>query len=216
MSKQFRTYQTFFILREAEEMQELLLLHDIVCIIEDDAPGFDPSFANNQFSREFRLKIKAEDFTKADLLLEEQFEQSSEEIGNDYHLLQFTDLELFDILEQPDKWSRFDYFMARKILANRGLPVDEETLKNILNKRMAELSQPKRAKRIQIFRAYFWALAGGFLGLIEGASLLNTKTLPNGQQAKVYDAWSRAHGIIIIVLAALISFGIIAYLVQWY
>lgn len=215
MSSSFLTYQKFFFLREAEELQELLLLHDVVCIIDDDAPSFDPSFANNQFSREFKVKVKAADFEKADAILSEQFEITSEEIDENYHLLKSTDFELFDILEKPDQWSRFEFFMARKILAHRGLPIDEETINNIIKKRMSALSIPKRASMGQLYKGYILVVIGGILGLMQGLTLLGHKLLPNGQQIKEYDNWSRTHGMIMLVLGAVVFMGLIFWFVQW-
>lgn len=203
MPNPLRTYQKCYILQEAEELQDLFLRHDIVCILEDDAPRFDPSFANSRFSQEYRIKLKSSDFSKADELLKKHYEDAAMHITVDYPLFSFTDLELFHLLEKPDEWSKFDFFVARKILEQRDLPVTNETIEEMTEKRIIDLAKPLRASTSMLFMAYLWVLFGGLIGVLQGQYLLLKKTLPNGREVVKFDLYSRNHGWIIIILGVL-------------
>lgn len=66
----FVIYQRFLNKREAEMLFELLARNDIEFTTEDTTPAFDPTFANSELNNEFRIKLRKEDFEKADKIQE--------------------------------------------------------------------------------------------------------------------------------------------------
>ncbi len=197
----FLTYQLFNDRNEAEELLALLTEHKIECFFEDATASFDPSFVNSELNNEYRIKLKKEDFAKADSLLLSITAKQIEGIDQDYYLFEFSNEELQEIISKSDEWSKFDFLLAQKILSDRGHKVEQDELQLIYKKRMEELSKPEKSQINWIITGYIFVLMGGFLGLVIGWHLHSHKrTLPNGESVYAYSAEDRKSGSRIVTL----------------
>lgn len=204
MHKDYLTYQRFQERSEAEDLIALLKNNNIDFLLEDTSGSFDPSFANNAIHNEFRLKLKKNDFQKADMIQNESLSKLLAEVDKNYYLFEFSGQELYDVITKSDEWSRFDVLLARSILNERGLGMNDELLMTIRNQRIEELGKPEESQKVWILFAYMSCLLGGLLGVFIGWYLdTHKKTLPNGDQVYAYSENDRKHGRILIIFGFL-------------
>lgn len=197
----FLTYQRFIDKQEAEEMAAILKENNIDYLLEDHSASFDPSFSNNELLKEYRIKLRRTDFEQADLIQKNIAESQLNTIDKDYYLFTFTDKELIDVITQSDEWSQLDYMLAQKLLKDRGIDINSDTLESLKKERMRELAQPDENQKGWIIVGYLFALFGGLLGIFTGWHLsAHKKTLPNGDRVYAYRLSDRIHGKRIFIL----------------
>lgn len=197
----FLTYHKSSDRGEVIEIGQLLTSKGIECQFEDNSTTFDPSFANNEFSKEFRIKVQQQDFEKADEILLEFSAKQLEDIDADYYLFSFSNQELLELITKSDEWSKFDYLLAQKILKDRGQEVSAETIDVLKEERIAALSKPKNDQKSLIIAGYFFVLLGGVIAIFIGWHLwTHKKTLPNGDSVYGYTEKGRKQGRIIFIL----------------
>jgi hypothetical protein len=145
------------------------------------------------------VKIPVADFERTNALLEASADQNVY-VPERHYLLSFSDNELTEILQKPDEWSKDDYAIAKKLLAERGHNFTPEKIKKLREERLAALARPETAHPVWIYAGFAIALAGGvfaiFLGRVFYAS---KKTLPNGKKYYTYDKDTRQQGFFIFV-----------------
>ncbi len=218
MSTKYATYATFYTLEEAEALQEFFLLRNLVCVLDFSEGYFElnhnPTLDQGKVIKTYRILMERALLPQAEALQNQFFEENLDALPADYPLYNFTDMELFDVLEKFDTWSGLDNIMARKILAERGLPISDETIDNLKNKRIAFLKQPERLSTIQLVFGYFVAIAFGIFGTLNGADIQAEKELPDGSSMKKYDKNSRMHGNVMLTLG-LISTALWVFML-WY
>jgi len=191
---QFVTFRKFSDINSTKELTNFLAENNIEYLFEDNSSNLDSTFGSNEFSKEFEVKLKKEDFDRVDKLMD-QISINQEDIDKDYYLFDFIDDELKDLIANKDEWSNFDYLLALKLLKEKGKEVKEEELELLKKQRLEVLSQPEENQKICIFAGYFFAFCGGFLGLIIGWLLsTNKKVLPNGDKVYIYSEGDRKHG----------------------
>ena len=121
----------------------------------------------------------------------------------------FTNEELLDVVLKPDEWNAFDRRLARKILTERGMPVEVAADEVIREARMEELTALAKPQLLVVLAGYVLALLGGVIGIYIGHHLNTTKkTLPNGDRIYVYRADDRAHGKRIFLLGVFMFVGL--------
>lgn len=201
----FITYQEFVNKEEASDVLQLLEENNIEFIFEKDSTSFDPTLLNNSMSKFFSLKIRQEDFKRLDQLFYLSLEESLANVEEDYYLFDFSDEELFDVLSKSDEWSKFDFFLARKILNDRGANLDNHSVEKLKENRLEELAQPESHPKIWIILGYVFAVLGGFFALIIGWHLFShKKTLPDGSRVSAYTESDRKHGVNIFLIGLVI------------
>lgn len=205
------SYQMFHVQQEAESLKNFLVEKGIDCFVKDTTPRFDPSFANNESQKEYRVLVLPEDFERANEVQIKYYQQFVNEIDEDYYLLGFTDEELINILEEPDKWSKYDFVASQKILTDRGRTIDHEQIQKLKAERLGQLAQPEGKQAFWIFMAYFLSLLGGLPGVFLGSHYCwHKKTLPNGNRVFAYTDSIRKHGLYTFVIGLVLwVFGII-------
>ncbi|HXC05835.1 MAG TPA: hypothetical protein VNZ86_13830 [Bacteroidia bacterium] len=212
------TFHKFFDKDQAMELAELLDTNEIPFEVVDHAPETISMGGSSPMIREIVIKLRAQDFTKANELLEGIAQSAAEQADSDHYLYAFEDLELIEILKKPDEWGKNDYALAQKILKERGLDVDTELVGVLKKERLEELAKPEDGQRYWITVGYAFAIGGGLLGMFMGWHLLTyRKTLPDGKQVYAYDAKSRKHGkkmfiIGIIVFVTIVLIRIVKFL----
>lgn len=205
MTESFLTFKKFNDVELAKEIANHLEQNHIEFLLEDNQKNFDPSFANNTFDPNICIKIRSEDFIKANEVLDEYYRQSLNDVEKDYYLFGFTDEELFEIISKPDEWGPFDYQLAKKILSDRGKNFNSDEVERLKEQRLNELKKPESSTRFWIYFGYFSAVFGGVLGLIIGSSLVYLKkTLPNGQRVNMYGEKDRKNGKRMIVISLIV------------
>jgi hypothetical protein len=188
-------FKRFNDLALANALTAVLDEHGIEYTIEESGASFDPAFRRNELSTEYSVKIKAEDFELVDQLLKDNEIENIKNADKDHYLYGFTDEELMDILAKADEWSAFDYQLARKILTERGVAINEKMLADLKNDRIEELKAPEPSQKTWIIVGYLFALAGGILGIFIGWHLATyKKTLPDGEKVYGYNENDRQQG----------------------
>lgn len=192
---EFLTFDRFVDRAQAEELCRLLEENKIPVQLEDDSEVFDPTFSFSDVGKSFNVKLRPDDFRKAEELIENLVLGDLENVGSDYYLYSFTDAELKDLIAHKDQWSAFDFVLAQKVLRERGHSLSKEELEEIRGRRLEELSAPEKDQSGWILAGYIFAVLGGWAGLIIGWHLSSfKKTLPNGQRVYAFTDANRKHG----------------------
>lgn len=192
MKEEFITFEKFNDQNSAKELGNLFSEQNVEYLLVDNSLSFDPSFANNGFGKEYCIKIKKNDFEKANKIVLDKAEKEIEEIDSDYYLLSFSDDELIDVVSKSDEWNKFDVSLAIKLLKERGKEITPEKIKK---QRIQELSKPEENQKGYIILGYILAFLGGILGFFIGWHLLTyKKTLPDGNRVYAYSKNDRKEG----------------------
>ncbi|WP_130733634.1 hypothetical protein [Flavobacterium sp. J27] len=188
------SYKKYPTSAQAKEVATLLSKHNILNEYVENKNTLDSNFSS-VLLEEYEIKIKPEDFKKADEVLFEDASQVIDSLPEDYYLFSFTNKELIDIVIKKDEWNELDYVLAIHLLKSRGVSVTDESIEKANNQRIAELKKPEKSNSDWIAVGYICALLGGFLGYVIGYILVTQKkTLPNGERVYVYSESDRKHG----------------------
>jgi hypothetical protein len=217
MEPEFITYQKFDDVALADELAAILNKHHIKYLMEEASQAFDPGFSFNPLAKEYSVKIIGDDFERVNQILKEEESENIDEVDKDYYLFSFTNDELMEVITKADEWSPFDVVLSRKLLAERGIKINEKELAEIDEKRIEELKSIKPISNFWIFISYIFALGGGVVGIFIGYYLVTGKqTLPDGERIYAFTDTDRKHGkriffisIVITTIAVLYKFGII-------
>lgn len=189
------TYRKFTEAADMNDLAGLLKASAIEYEVTEGRDSLDSLYGDRQFSKEFYVKIRQEDFATADALVTEENRKALSAVDASHYLFGFTDEELFDILVKPDEWSDIDYQLACKILRDRGRDISDYTLDLLRKQRVKELAKPEESQKAWIYGGYIMAFMGGLLGIFIGWHLgAHKKTLPNGQTVYAFKKEDRQHG----------------------
>jgi len=214
MSSSFVNYRSYNDKAIALSVFERLSAAGLAVKWDDSEKQFDVFFSYNEFSNIYYIKLKQEDFKKADELLQAAILERGEIPEQDYYLYSFTNDELTDILKKPEEWSEFDIVWSKRILEQRGVTVNDEEIAEHRNEILTELRKPWKADKIWILAAivlliygycFFHIIIIGcafFMGLYITSS---KKTLPGGERVIAFSPTDRLIGKIVMG-AALLSF----------
>jgi mRNA-degrading endonuclease YafQ of YafQ-DinJ toxin-antitoxin module len=188
-------YKRFYEQEIAKGLTEVLAQNGIEFELTEDKESLDSLYGDKQFSKQYFVKIKGDDFRKVDSILHNLSEKELETVDKDHYLYGFTDEELFEIVSKPDEWNEFDFQLSKKILKERGKEINQDTIDLLKKQRLNELAKPEEGQRNWIYAGYLFALLGGLIGVFIGWHLSTyRKTLPNGQQVYGYKQSDRVHG----------------------
>jgi len=206
MESEWITYQKFDDIELARETALVLDIHGLEYEIKDIFPSY-------------ALNIRPEDMEKVRKVLrddESYADNDNDEAdgtGEDYYLFAFKNDELLEVMANANEWSETDVLLARKILDDRGVPINQVQLQNIHEQREVELHRPAKPQVFLIICGYVMALLGGCVGIGIGWQLKNgQKTLPDGETIYMYSDSDRKHGrrIFFLGVAVIVSFLIYA------
>ncbi|WP_153797204.1 hypothetical protein [Foetidibacter luteolus] len=207
----WRVFQRFSDMREAEVCAALLKTGNIPVMIEDNTRIADKFFVGEDYDKNIQVKINFQDFETAHHLMAESAMKSIALLDEDYYLYSFSDTELIEVVAKPDEWGTIDYVLARQLLTQRGMHITDEAVDNFKEKRLANLSRPEDGLNswatwgygfllfsvlITIWRVLsLWGLIACSMGIFVGWSLMHgKKTLPDGSIVFLYNERSRKHG----------------------
>ena len=202
MKDEFIVFRKFNDKDLALELGKLITEKKIDNLVEDVSIKFDPILSNNEFGKEYCVKLKKIDFERVEQILGEKAEKEITEIVNDYYLLSFSNDELIDVISKSDEWNDFDVSLSKKLLKERGNEITEEKINEIKRQRILELSKPEKGQNIYIIIGYLFSLFGGLISIFIGWHLMTfKKTLPNGTKLYAYSENDRKHGNRILILS---------------
>lgn len=195
MENQFSVLKKYSSIDQAQEVVTLLNSNKIETEIGNNIPPVDNLLTGNNITPEFEIKIKISDFENANKLLQSIAEDQINQVDKGYYLFSFSDEELYDIILKQDEWNEFDYSLAKKLLSERGKPINEELIKSLKKQRLNDLAKPEENQKPWIVAGYIFALLGGFFAIIIGYVLMTSKkNLPNGQRVYSYNTNDRQQG----------------------
>ena len=151
------------------------------------------------------LLVPKEHLKNAISIAEKVEESIDYEIPNDHYLLEFSNAELYDVVNKYDEWSDLDVKWARQILNKRGENIDENTFKAFKEKRFNQLRKPERVDRKELWKMYKQTLLGGVPGIMYGWSIWQSKKrLPNGDMFWFYHDDDRKIGLYLFIAGAVL------------
>lgn len=200
------TYEKFFSSEQAQPILAVLKEHQIPHEFAAIKQVVDQVIAGGGPAYQYEVRIPASQFEKANRLLLESIKVNIDEVDPDHYLFKFEDFELTEILGKPDEWGRLDFVIARKILESRGITYSAAELDALWKNRIETLAKPEHEGRGWVFAGRFFALMGGFFGVLIGLVLLqSTKTLPNGRKVYTYDEITRKQGKTILYISLIVT-----------
>lgn len=206
MSQPFVIFQSFTDPTVAQDVCELLAAKNIPFEIEDTSSPLDPLIIGNSSDADIRIKLQQQNFSRANAVLDAYYQLQVNAVGKDYYLFEFTDEDLYGILQKPDEWGRLDYALAQKILQERGQETSTGKIEMLKQQRIKELARPEPLDRSWIFLGYLMAVAFSPVGIFYGLAITGfKKTLPNGQRIYSYSRPDRNHGQNILIIACCIT-----------
>jgi len=201
----FVPFQSFFTEDEVTPIIEILKENNINYKIEKFKEPLDPILAGEIVQNKIFLKIRPNDFQKANGVLDKVILNNIMTLEKDYYLFTFTNDELFEIIQKPDEWSRQDFLIARKILNERGADLPDEKINAIKTSRIKELAKQESGDILWIILGYVLALLGGIMGFAIGLPFIFAKkTLPDGGRVYIYNKSTRSHGKYIAILTGIV------------
>jgi len=208
----FVLFQSFFTEEEASFVIEILKENGIEHQLEKSKEILDRTFVGDNLEKKIFLKIRSSDFLKVNEIMDARILQNITALEKDYYLFSFTNAELHEIIMKPDEWSRQDFIIARKILAERGEYINEEIINDLKSKRINELSREESEPTLTIISGYILALLFSIVGLFFGLTFLTAKkVIPNGKKVFTYSRKTRKHGRNIVILSAVFLFLFVLY-----
>ncbi len=187
----------------AHETQQLLQDNGIVSRLADNGASLDSSFG--ALNTEYEVQLYPADFERADALLQLQALTWIDDLPQDYYLFSFTDDELHEVLYKKDEWSDLDYVLARELLAQRGMPIDEAYERCLREQRLAELARPEEA-----------GYTGGMSIISAHAIHTQKKTLPDGRTVFTYTQKDRKKAYNELIIGIITAVGGFLYFVWKY
>jgi len=200
MDAEIRVFKTYAFKTEAEALKALLETDEIPAKVVEVSSGLDSNFSG-EFQKEYAIKIHYKNFEKAQAYIEQLAETQIANVSKGYYLLDFTDEELHDLILKKDEWNEFDYLLAKKLLKERGKPVDEAFEQRQRAERLDQLAQPEKSG----------ALSGGFFASY--AIYTAKKTLPDGRIVNSYSAADRQRAYFRLLIRLLIFVGLFLFIV---
>jgi hypothetical protein len=222
MEGKFVKYRSFNDKPLATELYQKLSEAGIPVAWEDTEGFFDVTFANNEILHLYYVKIKQEDFKKVDELLMNSIMENDQQPIGDYYLFSFSNDELIDVLKSPDEWNAFDMHWARKILASKGIELNEDELRHAKAKRIEELEKPWILDKLWLLCAFSLSVvAFWFIHIYVAAAVIfissyisfSKKTMPDGQRVMAFSDTDRLLGKVVLVAAIALAIFI---LLQYY
>jgi hypothetical protein len=135
-------FREFLNVEEANDLALLLKEKNILYSLEKPQVLIDRAIVGTTILPKVVLKILPRDFERVNKMLAEIIEQQA--IPDNHYLLEFSDLELFEVIKNPDSWNIEDVTMARKILVSRGFEVTNEQVEELQEQRFEELKAGKK------------------------------------------------------------------------
>lgn len=87
---------------------------------------FNPNMVNNGSQYSYSVLVFREEFESIKNKLDSFYKLKAAELDSEYYLNDFKDAELFEIIDNPNAWSKYDFYKAYYLLLNREYPLNED------------------------------------------------------------------------------------------
>ena len=196
------SYRSFLNEEEAKDFTSFLEEHGILFSVESSGTLIDSAIVGDGLVPKLVVKIPIDDFKKVKALIAAQIRSLSPEELQSHYLNDLDNDELRVIIEKPDEWTAENIEVAKMLLEQRGVPIEEEELNEIEFQRFQELNQGKRGNRLYMCLYGLGIVAGLFTYVIltfagVGMALyyaFGKDTDINGHKHFIYDAETRLLG----------------------
>lgn len=179
---------------EAQDISQLLIENNFDCIVVNETGGFDGILGTSHAAK-ITIQINRDEYKKAKIFLASLEEQNSTE---DSYLNDFSNDELLNILKQENDWSVHDVNIARKLITQRGIAIDEEKIQVENKEYLAKIDEPEKAKDLVLILGFLLAVLGGLLGIAIGYFIMTLKKSDSsGNKIYYYNENSRFWGSVI-------------------
>ena len=158
----FQFYKSFHHQEEAEAFIDFLKKHRLPYRAETTSTLLDSNIVGTALLPKVIIKLHTDYFRKANQLIEKEIANTDHSHFEDHYLNLLDDQELLDIFEHPDQWSIEDFNIAKIILRNRGINLDET---DIIISRELRLAKIRKGKKGNINWMLAYALSA-MLGLL--------------------------------------------------
>ncbi|MBV8253130.1 MAG: hypothetical protein JO154_11025 [Chitinophaga sp.] len=204
--KKMLTFKRYHTAEQAGEVMSLLHENNIPVEYEEEVVLTDKLYLGQNFDQRHLVKVPADYFSQADMVLKSQINIAAADVEPDYYLLSFTTEELKEVINKKDEWGDFDYVLALKLLEQQGISYSSEQLDTLENKRLATLSTPQElplfwqvvgflSPLLVLLAMFPYAALFSFLGIFIGAFVrLTKKTLPDGTRMYAFSEKTRDQG----------------------
>jgi hypothetical protein len=81
------------------------------------------------------IHLPEEQFSQAQTVLQQVIAQMAKQLPSNYHLHQYSDEELYELIERPEQYSLVDHHLAIQILEQRGKFLSPDALDSYLQQR---------------------------------------------------------------------------------
>ncbi len=188
-------YAKFHQPEEAATLLNLLQTANIPFSLEQEVNQLDDIIIGYSMDPMYVVMLEESQFPIANKLWEENGERSRE-LEQGYYLYEMSNEELNEVVTSPTEWNAFDQGLAKKILAERNIPIADKQSDAHINFQPASLSAPV------LFAGYL--LSTTIVGIFFGLSILqNKKVLPDGSKVYNYDNNTRQHANYMIMVSLL-------------
>lgn len=192
-------FEKFLFQVDTKYLQQLLHQNGIVVEVEMPKCEFDAILGQTRDNEYFILKISFKDFEKA--LLDIDKDLLEKEIPADYHLREMNNNELPEILEKPDKWSRFDGAAAKILLTEKGMDITNSKVKLLMDERDDQLKATKTIAIQSFVLLCLISIFGWFFPIIGGLMIYELKQkTTDGSDTYIFSTEGRIKGIVIVVI----------------
>jgi hypothetical protein len=212
------TYKKFKTQEEANELIDLLKSNNIDYFVENISPSVDITFTGGtELDDKIAIKLKSTDFEKVDSLLNTIATENIGLVDKDHYLFDFSNDELYEILENFNEWSKTDFVLAQKILNDRGENISDEKVQELKIKKIDELRQPEKGHKGWLIFGFISAILGGLLAIFIGYHHFRfKKSIPTGEKVYAYDTKTRKTGLRIFFVGVIaLIFWIIIWLIDF-
>ncbi|PHI20633.1 hypothetical protein CEQ90_06135 [Lewinellaceae bacterium SD302] len=215
-------YRNFYDEAAALDFADFLTENGIPSAIERPEALVDSNFVGSTLLPLAIIKIRSQDFEKANRLLIQSVNDLSDEDVENSHLNHYDTESLRGIFSSTDDWNIEETYLAKRILAQRGITISKEKLEASLQQRVSEIQAGKSANRLWIFVYMLFATVGQFLSIILPIAAIGMgyyyaygkETDLNGNKHFSYDASSRLLGRILLFGGLVISAALYYFIYQ--
>lgn len=144
----YENFREFLSLEEAKDFGHWLDQNQVDYKIERPGYLIDQAIVGKAMIPEAVVKINTRDFKRVNELLTQEIEQ--QDIPEEHYLWDFSDRELFQLLQNSDKWNIEDLVIAKKILLQRGYKVPDNRVEDHQKAKYEELRSGKDANPVTI------------------------------------------------------------------
>ena len=205
-------YRDFMDVEEAKEFGKFLDSHNITYALETTDTILDSAIVGNGLLPNAVLKLFPRDFKVVNELRAEVIRQLDYTDVQEHYLAEFDDEELKDIFENQEDWNIEDIEVAKLLLNERGVAVDENEITKMRSETLEDASKGKEGSQMWITIYSFCIILGAFFGylfLIAGFGMAiyygySRKTDLDGNRYFTYDKVTRRIGKVMLYGGALI------------